>query len=189
MTVETRHRDLRRRARRVEPALRHRVERGDRDDALARGEREPLNRRDAHPKSRERTGAGHDGEIIDVRERAALGREPRRHLVGKPLAVGALGLAGHRGDVAVDPQRETAAPRRRLERQDDHRGNVILRRCSILLRRAKSLPLQPRCLPCLRQSTRPRRRCASTSTPSASIVTRSSSSGWAISTRCSTRTR
>ena len=38
-------------------------------------------------------------------------------------------------------------------------------------------------------STRRRRRCVSTSTPSSSIATPSCSSGWATSTRCSTKTR
>ena len=113
---------------------------------LLAGEREALHGRDADAQSRERSGAGDDGEAS--RRRRACGRAPR---ATSSISPGSRSpwvrrvVAGHRV-THVGRRSHSASCRARvagLERQDHHRGNVILRRCSILAARRASTQSPP----------------------------------------------
>ena len=130
-------------------------------------------------------GPGDDREEIDVAERrrraAASARSSSpaaaRRAVARDRRVTSLSTSSSRSTAAL-PARVVVSSARM-------NAHVIVH-----LQFADS-SRNPRCPPLLCPSSppAPRRRCASTSTPSASIATRSCSSAWATSTRCSTRTR
>ncbi len=134
LAVETRHDEARNGRPGRQPRGRHRFERRHRHDAPVSGERETLNGRDADANARERAGSGDDRKGVDLVEPAAVFAEPVEELARQTLAVRPRPVALASDALVVHAQRHAAARRRRFERENDHRRNVILRRCSALVR-------------------------------------------------------
>ena len=123
-------------------------------------------RRDADAQAGERSRAGRHREQVDVRRRRAraLG-EDGEQIRRQPLGVRPRRIAA-RSATTRSSSTTATLPRARRRVQSQHTHAIDYRICQ----------------------RRRRRRCVSISTPSSSIATRSCSSGWATSTRCSTRT-